>query len=36
MRGMDEPQVFRRLQRLAMDKRKSLRDVAEAIVLTDG
>ena len=34
-RGMDEPQAFRRLQKLAMDKRKSLRAVAEAIVLTE-
>jgi response regulator NasT len=34
-RGMDEPQAFRRLQKLAMDKRKSLRDVAEAILLTE-
>ena len=33
-RGMDEPQAFRRLQKLAMDKRKSLREVAEAILLT--
>ena len=35
-KGMDEPQAFRRLQKLAMDKRKSLRDVAEAILLTEG
>lgn len=34
-KGMDEPQAFRRLQKLAMDKRKSLRDVAEAILLTE-
>ena len=34
-RGMDEPQAFRRLQKLAMDKRKSLREVAEAILLTE-
>jgi len=34
-RGMDEPQAFRRLQKLAMDKRKSLRGVAEAILLTE-
>ena len=32
---MDEPQAFRRLQKLAMDKRKSLREVAEAILLTE-
>lgn len=34
-KGLDEPQAFRRLQKLAMDKRKSLRDVAEAILLTE-
>jgi response regulator NasT len=34
-RGMAEPEAFRRLQKLAMDKRKSLRDVAEAILLTE-
>jgi len=34
-RGMSEPDAFRRLQKLAMDKRKSLRDVAEAILLTE-
>jgi response regulator NasT len=34
-RGMDEPQAFRRLQKLAMDKRKSLREVAEAVLLTE-
>jgi response regulator NasT len=34
-RGMDEPSAFRRLQKLAMDKRKSLREVAEAILLTE-
>jgi response regulator NasT len=34
-RGMDEPQAFRRLQKLAMDKRKTLRDVAEAVLLTE-
>lgn len=32
-RGMDEPEAFRRLQKLAMDKRRSLREVAEAVVL---
>ena len=30
-RGLDEPQAFRRLQKLAMDKRKSLRQVAEDV-----
>lgn len=34
-RGMDEPTAFRRMQKLAMDKRKSLREVAEAILLTE-
>lgn len=32
-RGMTEAEAFRRLQKLAMDKRKSIREVAEAIVL---
>jgi AmiR/NasT family two-component response regulator len=32
-RGMTEPEAFKRLQRLAMDKRKTLREVAEAVVL---
>ncbi len=34
-RGMNEPEAFRRLQKLAMDKRRSLREVAEAVLLTD-
>jgi len=34
-RGMGEPSAFLRLQKLAMDKRKSLREVAEAILLTE-
>jgi two-component system, response regulator PdtaR len=32
-RGMTEAEAFRRLQKLAMDKRKTLREVADAIVL---
>ncbi|MRR11589.1 response regulator, partial [bacterium] len=32
-KGMSEPDAFRRLQKLAMDKRLSLRQVAEAVVL---
>ena len=32
-RGMSEPEAFRRLQKLAMDRRKTLREVAEAVVL---
>jgi AmiR/NasT family two-component response regulator len=31
-KGMSEPEAFGRLQRLAMDKRKTLREVADAIV----
>ncbi len=34
-RGMSEAEAFRRLQRLAMDKRKSLREIAEAVVLAE-
>jgi response regulator NasT len=34
-RGMDEPAAFRRLQKLAMDKRRPLREVAEAVLLTE-
>lgn len=30
--GLTEPEAYQRLQKLAMDKRKSLRDVAEAII----
>jgi response regulator NasT len=33
--GMSEPEAFRRMQKLAMDKRKSMRQVAEAILLTE-
>ena len=32
-RGMTEPEAFRRLQKLAMDKRKTLREIAEAVVI---
>ena len=32
-RGMTEPEAFKRLQKLAMDKRKTLREVAEAVLL---
>lgn len=34
-RGMSEPEAFRRLQKLAMDKRKSLREIAEAVILAE-
>ena len=30
--GLSEAEAFRRLQKLAMDKRKTLREVAEAII----
>lgn len=33
--GVSEPEAFKRLQRLAMDKRKSLREVAEAVITAD-
>lgn len=32
-RGMTEPEAFRRLQKLAMDKRKTLREIADAVIL---
>lgn len=32
--GLSEPEAFRKMQKLAMDKRKSLRQIAEAILLT--
>jgi AmiR/NasT family two-component response regulator len=32
-KGLTEPEAFRRLQKLAMDKRLSLRQVAEAVLL---
>ncbi|PKQ20129.1 MAG: response regulator [Actinobacteria bacterium HGW-Actinobacteria-6] len=32
-KGMTEPEAFKRLQRLAMDKRRSLKEIAEAILL---
>ncbi len=34
-RGMSEADAFKRLQKLAMDKRKTLREVAEAVILAD-
>ncbi len=33
--GLSEPEAFRRMQKLAMDKRRSLRQIAEAILLTE-
>lgn len=32
-RGMSEPEAFKRLQKLAMDKRKPLKEIAEAVVI---
>jgi len=34
-RGLSEPEAFGRLQKLAMDKRKTLRQVAEAVILAE-
>ena len=33
--GLSEPEAFRRMQKLAMDKRKSMLQIAEAILLTE-
>jgi response regulator NasT len=33
--GLSEPEAFRRMQKLAMDKRKSMRQIADAILLTE-
>jgi AmiR/NasT family two-component response regulator len=33
LRGRTEPEAFKSLQKLAMDKRKTLREIAEAVVL---
>jgi AmiR/NasT family two-component response regulator len=32
-RGLSEPDAFKRLQKLAMDKRKTLREIAEAVII---
>jgi response regulator NasT len=32
--GLSEPEAFRKMQKLAMDKRKSMRQIADAILLT--
>ncbi|HEY5541081.1 MAG TPA: response regulator [Coriobacteriia bacterium] len=34
-RGKTEPEAFRALQRLAMDRRKTLREIAEAVLLAN-
>lgn len=33
--GLSEPEAYRKMQKLAMDKRKSLKEVADAILLMD-
>jgi two-component system, response regulator PdtaR len=33
--GLSEPEAFRKMQKLAMDKRKSMGQIAEAILLTE-
>ncbi|RNC67229.1 MAG: response regulator [Desulfuromonadales bacterium] len=33
--GLTEPEAFRKMQKLAMDKRKSMRQIADAILLTE-
>ena len=33
--GLSEPEAYRKMQKLAMDKRKSLKEVAEAVLLTE-
>ncbi len=33
--GVSEPEAFRKMQKLAMDKRKSMRQIAEAVLLTE-
>jgi AmiR/NasT family two-component response regulator len=35
-KGLSEPEAYRKMQKLAMDKRKSLKEVAEAILLMEG
>ena len=34
-KGLSEPEAFQRLQRLAMDKRKTLREIAEAVIVAE-
>lgn len=36
MYGLSEPEAFRRMQKLAMDKRTTLLRIAEAVLLTEG
>ncbi|GAB4164688.1 MAG: nitrogen fixation two-component system response regulator GnfR [Geothermobacteraceae bacterium] len=35
-RGLSEAEAYRKLQKLAMDRRKSLREVADAVLLAEG
>ena len=35
-KGISEPEAYRKMQKLAMDKRKSLKEVADAILLMEG
>lgn len=35
-KGLSEPEAYRKIQKIAMDKRKSLKEVAEAILLMEG
>lgn len=34
-KGMTEPEAYRKMQKIAMDKRKSMKEVAEAIILME-
>ena len=34
--GMSEPEAFRRIQKTAMDTRRTMAEVAQAVLLTDG
>jgi response regulator NasT len=35
-KGLSEPEAYRKIQKLAMDKQKSMRQIAEAILVTEG
>jgi two-component system, response regulator PdtaR len=35
-KGLSEPEAYRKMQKIAMDKRKSLKEVADAILLMEG
>jgi response regulator NasT len=34
--GLSEPEAYRKIQKLAMDKQKSMRQIAEAFLITEG